>query len=268
MMTSQTKPLLTAGASLLTAATVVAATPVIAAGGNPAVALHSATSGYEMLSNQSSLGGGLLQVIEKFLADHETAVLAFAAKVPSFDIGPVGVGNAVLAHAYYDGYNGSATGLPGVIAYVESQLGLPGTKLASTAAANATTTHPLEALILKLTAMIPKFKIGPVQLGGSLLADAFYNGYNGSPTGLPGIIAYVKSQLGVPTTGASTVPKHAAAAVASIPKHAAAAVTVSVPKAATAAVSVPSPKKVPASASAKHAAAAPSAAAHKNGHKT
>ena len=188
------------GASLLTAATVITATPVIAAGGEPAVALHSATSSYEMLSSQSSFGDGLLQAIESFLDSHETAVLAFAAKVPSFNIRRVAVGNAVLAHAYYDGYNGSAVGLPGVIAYVESQWGLPGSSSASTAAANVSTPHPFEALILKLTAAIPKFKVGGVQIGGSLLADAFFNGYNGSATGVPGIIAYVKSQLGLPGT--------------------------------------------------------------------
>jgi hypothetical protein len=248
------------GASLLAAATVITATPVIAAGGEPAVALHSATSSYEMLSLQSSFGDGLLQAIESFLDSHETAVLAFAARVPSFHIRGVAVGNAVLAHAYYDGYNGSATGLPGVIAYVESQLGLPGSSSASTAAANVSTPHPFEALILKLTAAIPKFAIGPVQIGGSLLADAFFNGYNGSATGVPGIIAYVKSQVGLPASGASTAAKHTAAtatatataAVASVPKPAAAAVTVSVPTRKKASTSATSKRAPTATASAGH----------------
>jgi len=260
MMTSQTRPLLMTGASLLTAATMITAMPVIGTGGNPAVALHSASSGYEMLSSQSSVVDGLLPVIEKFLATHETAVRAFAAKVPSFAIGGVTVGNAVLAGAYYDGYNGSATGLPGIIAYVESQLGLPGPLSASTAAANVPNPRLIEALVLKLTATIPPFKIGPVQVGGAVLAHAFYNGYNGSATGVPGITAYVKSQLGLPSLGASTAAKHTAATaeVASVPKPAAAAAT----------VSVRAPKKAPPSVSAtsKHAAAATTTGGHKNGH--
>ena len=197
-MTSRTRPLLMTGASLLTAATMITATPVIAAAGNPAVALHTAaSSSYELLSSQSSAIDGLLPVIEKFLASHETAVRAFAAKVPSFTIGPVTVGNAVLAGAYYDGYKGSATGLPGVIAYVESQI-LPGPLSASAAAVNVPNPALVEALILKLTATIAPFKIGPVTVGGSVLAHAFFDGYNGSPTGVPGIIAYVESQLGLP----------------------------------------------------------------------
>ena len=255
-MISQTRPLLMAGASLLTAATMITATPVIAAAGEPAAALRSVSGSYEMLSSQSSLGGALLPVIEKFLANHETAVLAFAAKVPSFDIHGVAVGDAVLADAYYDGYNGSATGLPGLIAYVESQLGLPGTLAAGTAAATVSAPHPFEALILKLTAKIPEFSIKGVTIGGSLLADAYFNGYNGSATGVPGIVAYVKSQLGLPGTLAA---KHTAAtaAVASVPKATASAVTVSVPASKTASVS----------AASKPAAAATATAGHKNGHK-
>jgi hypothetical protein len=255
-MIRQTKPLLMTGAGLLAAATVITATPVIAAGGEPAAALHSATSSYEMLSLQSSFGDGLLQAIESFLDSHETGVLAFAARVPSFHIRGVAVGNAVLAHAYYDGFNGSATGLPGVIAYVESQLGLPGSSSASTAATNVSTPHPFEALILKLTATIPKFAIGGVQIGGSLLANAYFNGYNGSATGVPGIIAYVKSQVGLPASGASTAAKHTAAtataAVASVPKPAAAAVTVSVPTRKKASTSATSKRAPTATASAGH----------------
>ncbi len=184
-MNSQTKPLLMTGASLLTAATMITAVPVIATGGDPAAALRSVSGSYEMLSSQSSFGGGLLQVIEKFLANHETAVLAFAAKVPSFDIHGVAVGDAVLADAYYYGYNTSAAGLPGIIAYVESQLGLPGTLAASTAAATLSTPHPFEALILKLTAKIPEFSIKGVTIGGSLLANAYFNGYGTSAAGCP-----------------------------------------------------------------------------------
>lgn len=264
-MTSQTKPLLSAGAGLLAAATVITATPAIDAGQHALAALRPSSSSYEMLASQTASGSGLLQAIEKFLADHQTAVLAFAAKVPSFDIGPVTVGQAVLAKAYYFGYSGSATGLPGVIAYVESQLGIP-KSMASPTVTSGSGSHPFEALVLKLTAMIPKFKIGPVQLGGSLLADAFYHGYNGSPTGLPGIVAYIKSQLTPPTSVASTATEHVAVtkSVASVPKPAATAVTVSVP--------APTKTKAPATAAAaartssKHVTTTPTAHLHANGH--
>ena len=112
-MTTQTRPLLSAGAGLLAAATVITATPAIDAGQRPLAALRPSSSSYEMLASQTASGSGLLQAIENFLANHQSAVLAFAAKVPSFDIGPVTVGQAVLAKAYYFGYSGSATGLPG-----------------------------------------------------------------------------------------------------------------------------------------------------------
>ena len=131
-----------------------------------------------------------------------------------------------------------------------------GTLAASATAATVSPPHPFEALILKLTATIPKFKVGPVQIGGSLLANAFFNGYNGSATGVPGIIAYVKSQVGLPASGASTAARHTAAtataAVASVPKPAAAAVTVSVPTRKKASTSATSKRAPTATASAGH----------------
>ena len=131
---------------------------------------------------------------------------------------------------------------------------------ASTAAASVPNPRLVEALVLKFTATVPKFTIGPVTVGGSLLANAFYHGYNGSATGVPGITAYVTSQLGLPSSAATTAAKHTAATadVASVPK----------PAAATTTLSVRAPRKAPPSASAtsNHAAAASNTVGHRNGH--
>jgi hypothetical protein len=60
-----------------------------------------------------------------------------------------------------------------------------------------------QAQVLSVTAQIPVFNIGSVPVGNSLLANAYYTGFDpgtGTPvTGLPGVVAYVTSQIGVPS---------------------------------------------------------------------
>jgi len=52
----------------------------------------------------------------------KNVVVGFARQIPKFNVGRVQVGGALLANAYFDGYHGSATGLPGLFAYVASEL--------------------------------------------------------------------------------------------------------------------------------------------------
>jgi hypothetical protein len=121
------------------------------------------------------------------------------ATIPTFYLGPVAVGNALLATAYYTGYNGSAAGLEGVVSYVSSQLGTPPADIVA-------------SLVLAVTSITPQINIGPVAVGNGLLANAYISGYNGSGTGLPGLISYVTSELGIQAPPASAVK--AAATVA------------------------------------------------------
>ncbi len=144
--------------------------------------------------------------------------------IPVFNLGPVAVGNSLLANAYYDGYNGSATGVDGVVSYVTSQIGVPPADL-------------VQGLVLGATSLIPRFNLGPVAVGNSLLATAYYSGYNGSPTGIPGLVSYVTSQLGTPAAPApvaalkASAVKAGAAAAVSIPSVAAARSAVDVAEA-------------------------------------
>lgn len=131
-------------------------------------------------------GGGIGGFIENFLADNQDQVLAFTAMIPTFYLGPVAVGNSLLANAYYNGYEGSPAGGEGVLAYVVSQFGAPPADI-------------VQSLVLGATSLIPQFNIGPVAVGNSILATAFFSGYEGSATGLPGVISYVTSQLGLQT---------------------------------------------------------------------
>jgi hypothetical protein len=78
-----------------------------------------------------------------------------------------------------------------LVAYVTSQLQVPPSDTA-------------KGIVLGVTGLVPKFNLGPVQVGGSLLATAYYDGYSGSATGFPGLVAYVTSQLGL-QPAASTV---------------------------------------------------------------
>ncbi len=168
-------------------------------------------------------GGGFGSFVTDFLANNQAEVIAVTAMIPVFNIGPVAVGNSLLANAYYDGYNGSATGVDGVVSYVTSQIGVPPADL-------------VQGLVLGATSLIPQFNLGPVAVGNSLLATAYFSGYNGSATGIPGLVSYVTSQLGIQAPApvaalkASAV-KAGAAAAASIPSVAAARSAVEVAEA-------------------------------------
>lgn len=214
--------------------------------------------------------GSIFNLIGNFLTNNQAEVEAFAAGVPTFYLGPVQLGQGVLASAFYTGYNGSATGLPGVLAYVTSQIG--------------DVTAFIKTAVLAVTGMVPAIPLGPVWVGGSRLANAFFDGYNGSATGVAGIISYVTASLGLQTApatpaaaktvAAKTVAAKtvAASAVASLPQTAdsVATVAVSAPKAAavgrkavkSAAAAAAAPRAAAASASEKDAPkAAPKAAA-------
>jgi hypothetical protein len=147
-MTGPTKllkitPLMMTGVGLMTAVALVAAVPAINAGHGLAVApAPIASDGYALVSNShgwedddwegehwSGYGGGGLAglggVITSFLAANQEAVVGFTAGIPTFYLGPVAVGRGVLADAYYNGYLESAVGVPGLVAYVTSQLRFP-----------------------------------------------------------------------------------------------------------------------------------------------
>ena len=143
--------------------------------------------------------GNIGNFVADFLAANQAEVLAVTAMIPVFYLGPVALGDALLATAYYDGYNGSGPGLEGVVSYVTSQFGVPPTDL-------------VEGVVLGLTSLVPQFNIGPVAVGNSLLATAYFDGYNGSGTGLPGVISYVTSQLGLQALPGAAVPVSPAAA--------------------------------------------------------
>jgi hypothetical protein len=114
------------------------------------------------------------------------------------------VGNSLLAAAYYNGYDGSAAGVDGVISYVTSQIGVPPADL-------------VQDLVLSVTSMVPQFNIGPVAVGNALLATAYFDGYDGSATGLPGVISYVTSQLGVQAAPAAVTVGAVTATSSAIP---------------------------------------------------
>ena len=158
--------------------------------------------------------GNIGNFVADFLAANQAEVLAVTAMIPVFYLGPVALGDSLLATAYYDGYNGSAPGLEGVVSYVTSQFGVPPTDI-------------VEGLVLGLTSLVPQFNVGPVAVGNSLLATAYFDGYNGSGTGLPGVISYVTSQLGLQAPPGAAVPVGPAAAVAQASDSAPAAVAVS-----------------------------------------
>ena len=234
-MTTRINPLMATGVALASAGALVVATPAIGANldaANTAGArLSSLSTPFELLSKSQwqgfvgssesddadddhgygdgygdshsddgddDHGGGIGNFIADFLAANQAGVLAVTALIPVFYLGPVAVGNSLLATAYYDGYNGSAPGLEGVVSYVTSQFGVAPTNL-------------LQGVVLGLTSLIPQFNIGPVAVGHSLLATAFFNGDNGSATGLPGLISYVTSQLGIQAAPAAAVSAEAVA---------------------------------------------------------
>jgi len=253
-MTTNTRPVALTGAALVAAGALFVATPTIAATHElaavsaPSVATvssafqlmaHSEWQGHGGSSNQSHAssaaevdddgedvegsgedhhhGGGfggfgnIGGFITNYLDNNQAQVLAVTAGIPVFNLGPVAVGNSLLANAYYSGYNGSAVGVPGVVAYVTSQLG-------------TTPTNLLQGVVLGLTSLTPVINLGPVAIGHGLLATAYFSGYNGSATGLPGVISYVTSQLGIQASApASAVRASSVAAPSVVSARAAAA---------------------------------------------
>ena len=129
------------------------------------------------------------------------------AQIPVFNLGPVAVGNSLLANAYYTGFDpgtGVVTGVPGVVAYVTSQIGVPSGNL-------------VQDVVLGLTSMTPRINIGPVAVGNGILAGAYFNGYDsgsGLVTGLPGVVSYVTNSLGLQAAPVAAVKAKATAAVA------------------------------------------------------
>ena len=163
--------------------------------------------------------GNIGSFITDYLDNNQTQVLSVTAMIPVFNLGPVPVGNSLLANAYYDGYNGSAVGVPGVVSYVTSQLG-------------TTPTNILQGVVLGVTSLTPRINIGPVAIGNGLLATAYFSGYNSSATGLPGVVSYVTSQLGIQAAPASAVRASATSVVAARTASVAARAASAAPKAA------------------------------------
>jgi hypothetical protein len=147
--------------------------------------------------------GNIGSFITNYLDNNQAQVLAVTAGIPVFNLGPVAVGNSLLANAYYSGYNGSAVGVPGVVSYVTSQLG-------------TTPTNLLQGVVLGLTSLTPQINLGPVAIGNSLLATAYFSGYNGSATGLPGVISYVTSQLGIQAPAPASAVRASSVATPSV----------------------------------------------------
>ena len=194
-MNSRTNSFMITGAGLATAVAVLAATPVVPLDRGLAVAPTTVSSPVELLAqSQSSNISALIATIKKFLDNNPSLVLDLTSKIPHISLGPVTIGDSLLADAYYNGYDGSAKGGPGVLSYLVAQLGL------------GSPTDVIKSVVLGLTAQIPSFSVGPVKLGGSVLANAYFDGYNGSATGVPGLLAYVESQLHIRALGAAALP--------------------------------------------------------------
>ena len=285
-MTSQTKPMMASGLGLATAAALVASAVALPVVHNMAdVKMPALSSAFTLVDHEDGWEGGwgngnghnwsqssnsgsssnsfshddsegedhhhggfgnILGMIGNFLINNQAQVEAFAAGVPTFYLGPVAVGQGVLANAFYNGYNGSATGLPGVLAYVTSQIG--------------DVTAFIKNTVLAVTGLIPAIPLGPVWVGGGRLANAFFDGYNGSATGLAGIISYVTASLGLQAPPAPAPAAAAKSAASSLPRAAAATVTVATPATAAAAAGRKVAAKAAAATSAS-AKAAPRAAA-------
>ena len=163
--------------------------------------------------------GNIGSFVTDYLDNNQAQVLSVTAMIPVFNLGPVPVGNSLLANAYYDGYDGSAVGVPGVVSYVTSQLG-------------TTPTNILQGVVLGVTSLTPRINIGPVAIGNGLLATAYFSGYSGSATGLPGVVSYVTSQLGIQAAPASAARASAASVVAARSASVAARAASAAPEAA------------------------------------
>jgi hypothetical protein len=240
-MTTSTRPFAVTGAALVAAGALFAATPTIDANNDvSATGITSLTTSVQLVSHwedrdddddddyyvdpgtqvgsvaydsddddddddrgrgRGSWFGGIGSFVTDYLDNNQAQVLSVTAMIPVFNLGPVPVGNSLLANAYYDGYNGSAVGVPGVVSYVTSQIG-------------TTPTNLLQGVVLGVTSLTPRINIGPVAIGNGLLATAYFSGYNGSATGLPGVVSYVTSQLGIQAAPASAVRATATSVVA------------------------------------------------------
>ena len=238
-MTTSTRPFAVTGAALVAAGALFAATPTIDANNDvSATGITSLTTSVQLVSQwedredddddddrgrgRGSWFGGIGNIgsfITDYLDNNQAQVLSVTAMIPVFNLGPVPVGNSLLANAYYDGYNGSAVGVPGVVSYVTSQLG-------------TTPTNILQGVVLGVTSLTPRINIGPVAIGNGLLATAYFSGYNGSATGLPGVVSYVTSQLGVQAAPASAVKASATSVVAARSASVAARAASAAPEAA------------------------------------
>ena len=259
-MTSQTRPFVLTGAALAVAGALIAATPTV--GANHDLALTSApgvasvSSAFQLVSHSEWQGnegdgnqayysnsnesdddgadvegyedgedhhrggggfGNLGGMITSYLDANQAQVLSFSSMVPAFNVFGVTVGNSSLANAYYtgidDGTGTVVTGVPGVVAYIASQRGVPKSGL-------------LQSVIVGVTSLTPQIKIGPVAIGRGLLANAYFTGYDsgsGNVTGLPGVISYVTSQLGIQVAPAGAV-KAAASTTSVVAARRAAAV--------------------------------------------
>jgi hypothetical protein len=196
-MITHSRSLMMSGAGLATAAVVAAASVTSIGPGFAAAPAISVPSSVTLLSQSHSLGadanagGPLGGIITNFLDNNQAIVLGLAGRIPTISLGPVKIGQSVLADAYYSGYGGSAPGVQGVVAYLAGQIG------------GSSPNDLIKNVVLGLTANIPAINLGPVPVGHSVLANAYFNGYNGSPVGVPGLISYVTSQLHLPGLAAT-----------------------------------------------------------------
>jgi hypothetical protein len=269
-MTSLTRHVAVTGAALATAGALIAATPTINAGHDltlaSAPAVTTISSAIQLMSHSEwqgnsewhGHGGGGAQVqgyhgydddteeaeddgdddhhgrggfgnigtiITDFLTTNQAQVLAVTAQIPTFYLGPVTLGNALLANAYYTGFDpgtGVVTGLPGVVAYVKSQFAAPSGNL-------------IQDVVVGLTSLTPQINIGPLAVGHGILAGKFFNGYdngNGNLTGLPGVISYVTDSFGLQAAPGAAVKATKAVAPTAAVVAARSAAAVAAPAAA------------------------------------
>jgi hypothetical protein len=112
-------------------------------------------------------------------------------------------------------------------------------------------------IVLGFTGKIPKFNVGPVQVGGALLANAYFSGYKNSATGLPGVLAYVSKQLSLKASAAGQLSLKAPAVGTGVPASRASRLAV----APTASLPVAPAATTPKAAAARHAPSTAKAAA-------
>ena len=272
-MTSLTRHVAVTGAALATAGALIAATPTINAGHGltlaSAPAVTTISSAIQLMSHsewqgnsgwQGHWGGGaqaqgagsyqdddandnesegdgdhhgwggggfgnIGTTIANFLTANQAQVLAVTAQIPTFYLGPVTLGNSLLANAYYTGFDpgtGVVTGLPGVVAYVKSQFAAPSGNL-------------IQDVVVGLTSLTPQINIGPLAVGHGILAGKFFNGYdngNGNLTGLPGVISYVTDSFGLQAAPGAAVKATKAVAPTAAVVAARSAAAVAAPAAA------------------------------------